>query len=104
MTTKEKPVCWPLVHLNGTSKQALCDQLDEAYQAIGMAIEAVKQAAPNRRDYYPLPDNWWDEAQAQHRKRLQILADLQDEIEAEVGLILDGASHNWSNYCEAKSR
>lgn len=97
-----KPICWPLVHLNGTSQDSLCEQLQNAYHAIGAAIVKVKQAAPNRRDYYPLPDNWWDEAQAQHRKRLQILADLQDEIEAEIGLILDDAQHDWNAYASAK--
>jgi len=97
-----KPVCYPLVHLNGTSKESLMDQLDAVYYALGEAYDKMKRAAPNRRDYYPLPGNWWDEAVAQQRRRLQAIDDLRENIAQEIALISEGPPHCWNDYAKAK--
>lgn len=84
--TATQEIIAPIVHLNGTSKGALVDQRCDAYAAIGEAIQALKKAAPNGRDYYFEP-GLMDKALVQHLRRLQVLTDLQDELEAEIGMI-----------------
>jgi hypothetical protein len=42
----------PDIHLNGTSKESLIEDLCTASAAIEAAYQAVKQTAPNGRDYY----------------------------------------------------
>jgi hypothetical protein len=86
---------YPLIHMNGTSAESLTEDLCNAYTAIGDAIKALKSAAPNQRDYYPLPVNWWDMKLADHKRRLKVLADLQDELEAEAELIRKRTPHDW---------
>jgi len=103
VSATQKPVCYPLVHLNGTSKQQLIDGLCEAYAKLCDAYDALKQAAPNRRDYYPLPDNWWEAAQAQHRERLLAIDAIRDSLQAEIEAIDENKPHNWNEYTAAKA-
>lgn len=42
----------PTIHLNGTGRDSLIDGLCTASDAINSAYEALKQTAPNGRDYY----------------------------------------------------
>ena len=69
----------PIVHSNGTSKEELLDQITKACYAIGQAIDAVNDAQPNQRDYYPLPSEAWSQAQADHIARLRLLTQLRKE-------------------------
>ena len=91
MTTNKTTIVAPLIHMNGTSAANLTDDLETAYSAIRAAIEALKQGAPNQRDYYPLPPDRWEAARAQHYRRLQTLTDLQDELIAQCEMIHDQA-------------
>jgi hypothetical protein len=43
----------PMVHLNGTSRDDLLDVREKAYFALSEAFDALRQIAPNGRDYYP---------------------------------------------------
>jgi hypothetical protein len=70
----------PTIHLNGTSKAELIEQLCEASQAIDLAYSALKQAAPNGRDYYPQGPEAYTAARAQHEDRLRRL----DAVKAEI--------------------
>jgi len=76
----------PVVHLNGTSREELMDQREKAWEAIGDAFEAVKQMAPNGRDYYPI-DGLLEKAIEQHKRRLRTLQELQDELQEEIDRI-----------------
>ena len=76
----------PIVHLNGTSKAMLLEELDGAYRALDDALCAMAQAAPNGRDYYPEPGRM-EKAVAQHERRMRTIRDLRDELEREVGMI-----------------
>jgi len=69
----------PLVHRNGTSKEELLDQITKACYALKQALEAVTDAQPNQRDYYPLPPDAWTTAQRDHLTRLQRLQDIRQE-------------------------
>jgi len=70
----------PCVHMNGTSKPDLENQLEEAYLAIGNAIDALKKAAPNARDYYVYDSGAYEEAREQHFARMEKLYRVQNEL------------------------
>lgn len=72
----------PHVHLNGTGKQTLIDDLSSASDALNAAYAALKRTAPNCRDYYPIGAAAMDAAQRQHFDRLKRLDEIKAEIDA----------------------
>ena len=87
MTTTE-PVVTPIIHLNGNSKQSLLDALKEAYRAVRAAMDALRQCAPNGRNFYPEPGRL-QRAEAQHRARQEHLQAVYASLEAEAIAIQD---------------
>ena len=71
----------PTIHLNGTSRDEISRQLEEAYAAVNAAIDALKRAAPNGRDYYPQGLDAIDRAMDEHFARMLKLQSVADEIE-----------------------
>lgn len=71
----------PTIHLNGTSLQALMDANDKAYRALGEAMEALAQAAPNGRDYYPQGPDALRAAISEHETRMGLLVIARRELE-----------------------
>jgi hypothetical protein len=72
----------PTVHLNGTSREELCLQLQRADDALLAAYEALSATAPHGRDYYPQGEDAIVKATAEHRSRLRRLIEIIDEIVA----------------------
>jgi hypothetical protein len=77
----------PLIHLNGTSPVRLRNGLEKAYAIAGDLDDALREAGPNRRDYYPLEPEAWRRAEAEHCVRMQRVADIRREIEEIVAQI-----------------
>ena len=77
----------PIVHLNGTGKTMLLEQRTVARQAIQDAYRALKDMAPNGRDYYPAGPAAMEAAIAQHRRRMLVLDGLRAELEYEIEAI-----------------
>jgi hypothetical protein len=73
----------PIIHMNGTSADRLCEALSDAYYAASKLMDALKQCAPNGRDYYPMP-GLMEKAVEQHGARMQSVTDLQTAIEKEI--------------------
>ena len=71
---------FPTVHLNGTGRQALLDQLCEASAAINDALKALSNAMPNGRDYYTQPGNAISTAIVEHSARVAALVKVRDEL------------------------
>ena len=71
----------PTIHLNGTSGESLAAGYAAAWDACQAAFDALKQAAPNGRDYYPQGERAFEAATAEHRARLQRIQDVMDELE-----------------------
>jgi hypothetical protein len=71
----------PSVHMNGTSRKDLLQQLEHASRAIGEAMEALREACPHDRDYYVQGPTAGPAAREQHRNRLRKLGAVQAEIE-----------------------
>lgn len=70
----------PTVHLNGTSRSELREQLEAADDALRIAIDRLIAASPNARDYYPQGSGAFDEADDQHRNRVQRLISVREEL------------------------
>lgn len=73
----------PLIHSNGTSKESLVNKLCAASNALDSAYQALKETAPNARDYYPLinPEQLFNKAIAEHMDRLKRLDQIKEDID-----------------------
>lgn len=76
----------PIIHLNGTSKQMLLDDLENAYYALNKAYAAIKETGPNGRDYYPVP-GLMEKAVEQHMQRLKAVDAVKDSIAEQMTAI-----------------
>lgn len=70
----------PTIHLNGTSSERLIDALCDASAALDAAYVAIKQTAPNGRDYYPQGPDALRIATEEHSARLRAV----DAVKAEI--------------------
>lgn len=82
----------PTIHLNGTSKESLIDDLCTASDALNAAYEALKQTAPNGRDYYPQGPEAFAKAGGEHLDRLKRLNAIKKEID-DIALALVEIDH-----------
>lgn len=84
MATTTKPeVIYPIVHLNGTGKDQLIENLCKVRDMLEEAKRDLKQAAPNGRDYYTVPGRM-DLAVEQHMRRMKAIDNLVDNIDSEI--------------------
>jgi hypothetical protein len=72
----------PTIHHNGTSKERLIEALCEASAKLDDAYQALKQTAPNGRDYYPQGPEALQRATAEHLDRLRRVDAVKNEIDA----------------------
>jgi hypothetical protein len=87
----------PTVHLNGTAKSDLIEQLEQAYDALATAQIKLSEAEPNGRDFYPQGTYAIIEAVGQHVERLQKIRSVQAEINAILeGVLQQGGSNEHS--------
>lgn len=70
----------PTIHLNGSSPDTLYEQYTNASRAIAEAIDALREAAPHGRDYYPQEGDGIREATAEHVARLAKLESVLAEV------------------------
>lgn len=73
-------VAIPTIHMNGTSRKELLDQMVNAINAIETAMEALQKACPNGRDYYPQGPEAIQEALRQHANRQHNLHATMTEV------------------------
>jgi hypothetical protein len=66
--------------MNGTSREQLLEGYMNALAAIEYALEAIKYAAPNGRDYYPQGPDAMAQAGDQHILRLKSLEKIAAEL------------------------
>ncbi len=72
---------YPTIHMNGTSLRHLQEANEKASNAIREAVEALAQAAPNGRDYYPQSADAIHEAMEEHWARMNRLQLVRLELE-----------------------
>jgi hypothetical protein len=56
---------FPLIHLNGNSRESLLDEYINARRDLQKAINSFYAIDMHRRNYYPLPPGSWDKACAE---------------------------------------
>lgn len=78
MKATKQPI--PSIHSNGTSAEALLEQLEDASNALDNALEALSQAAPHGRDYYPQGAGAYHIAREDHMTRTKRVQQTRDEI------------------------
>lgn len=70
----------PTIHLNGTSKKELVQQLRTASVACSELEKALVAAAPHGRDYYPQGSDALTQAAEAHSKRIQSAHAIRAEL------------------------
>lgn len=80
----------PSIHMNGTSKEALLEAIEESYSAISGAMDKMRQCVPDGRDYYVQASEAYGVARDQHRDRCLKLQAVMDELQAIAEAIHDG--------------
>ena len=73
----------PIIHLNGDRRETLMTQLEQAYTAVRAAMDALRQCAGNRRNFYP-ESGRWEAYRAQHHDRWQKLQAVRTSLLAEA--------------------
>jgi hypothetical protein len=71
----------PIIHLNGTSREALLDGYLGVYKALKISIDKIYDAAPNGRDYYIYGEGAFEKARKQHEDRVNKLKLVMEELE-----------------------
>lgn len=83
------PLVFPTLHLNGTSRDALAQQLEEAVTAGQTFVRACDAAAPNARDYYPQGPAAFKQAASEHAARCARARDVAEELNRILEYVLD---------------
>ncbi len=78
----------PTIHLNGTPRYMLVAELSRASRALDEAYQALKETAPNGRDYYPQGPEAMEAATREHMDRLGRLDAIKKEVDA-LALAID---------------
>jgi hypothetical protein len=71
----------PTVHMNGTARADLQQQLADAIDAVHATGKALAKACPNGRDYYPQGSGAINTALDQHEHRMGLLKEVVTELE-----------------------
>jgi hypothetical protein len=70
----------PTIHLNGTNGHVLLEQTTDVMNKVTVALNALRAAAPNGRDYYTQGPGAIDAATAEHNARVDKLLDVLREL------------------------
>ena len=84
----------PTVHLNGTSRGELLQQLEVAYGKVQDARDALVEAAPNGRDYYVQGPDALQRANDEHLGRVQRLNDVLSDLQTLLQAVFDQAGRS----------
>lgn len=76
----------PTIHNNGTSREVLLNDADEAIDAITIFVKQFRSMTPHARDYYPQGVRALLDAMSEHRvlmdRAISIQKELRDYVEA----------------------
>ena len=72
---------YPTIHTNGSSKDDLIAALEKANLALHDACNALGEAAPNARDYYPQGPDAYGKARDAHQADLTALHNVMHHIQ-----------------------
>ena len=67
----------PIVNLNGTSREELINQIQQANAAINNAIDALMDAMPHGRDYQLNKSGEYEVARGAHLAKIEMLHEIK---------------------------
>ena len=79
----------PTIHLNGSSKDSLLEELCTALDALHAAETALHCCSPNARDYYPQGPEAFPGAVREHLQRVKAIRDVRAALEAILETVAD---------------
>ena len=82
MNKPTKTLLVPAVHLNGTGEKSLLDSIEKAHHAAREAYDALRETAPNGRDYYVYSPEAYDRARTEYLDRMTAIDSVIQELEA----------------------
>lgn len=82
----------PTIHMNGTGKDSLLEDYENARTAVEAAVEALRKIECNARDYYQQGPEAWEKARTQHYDRIGKLTAVAEELEQIAIHISDAGS------------
>ncbi len=77
----------PEIHMNGTGKEMLQRDYDNAYHDVCNAIDAIAKVEFNARDYYTISPDAFEQARQQRRDMIYDLLTVKDYLEAHLNHI-----------------
>jgi hypothetical protein len=77
----------PIIHSNGTHPDRLIESLQDASNALSEAEKALKETAPNGRDYYSQIGGLV-QAESEYRQRVFAIRKIQEELQTIIEAIL----------------
>lgn len=80
-TAQHEGIIKPTIHLNGTSKDDLLDNLTDAVNSMRNAIHDTAQTVPHGRDYFTVGGPAYSRAQKEHHSRMEHLKSVRAELE-----------------------
>lgn len=73
----------PTVHMNGTSRSVLQDDVEQAIDALQAALFKLGETSPNSRDYYVKGNGWeivYSQAVEEHITRVRKIKSVVEEL------------------------
>lgn len=71
----------PTIHLNGTARERLIEDICEAKYALTLAVDKLMATSPNGRDFYPQGPTALTEATKEHLNRLRRVQEVIEELD-----------------------
>jgi hypothetical protein len=81
----------PTIHLGGTSRATLLDELDRARHLLRAAIDALEDIEPHARDYSPQGPTAIRVATYEHAQRVNALQGVLNELQTIHEAIANGS-------------
>lgn len=79
----------PTVHLNGSGCERLQQQQSAVVDAARALLDALAEAAPNARDYYPQGDDGYLRARRAHDERMRQVVRIRDDAGFTLMFLVD---------------
>lgn len=82
----------PIIHRGGSGQPHLIEAYEKANRALRDAMTALRECAPNGRDYYPLPEGSLRQAEREHEARMASLRGVLNEVDTLHACVVDRKS------------
>jgi len=70
----------PVVHLNGSGREALIKKYVDVLNALNVAIKEMDENCPNARDYYPLGEDAYPKARNEWEAHIGALVQMRNYV------------------------